>query len=217
MIMWANSHGNAGVKRRRDVDVLGEPIGSEREALRGVQPRVRGDDAGSTEHRDERDGDASPQVRPRAEPVPAVDVDRDEDRLEEERDRLDVERKAEYVAELAHEPGPEQPELEREDGAGHRADREGHRHDLRPSASQQQRDVVALAHASPVRDQRDRRQRHAERHQQDVEAQREGHLLARGEQVGGRLRRQNRYTHSQVIPSTGLPRGRGSSASARRQ
>ena len=181
--------------RRPDVDVLGKPVGSECEALRGVQPRVGGDDAGSAEHRHERDRHSRPEVRSGAEPVPAVDVDGDEDRLEEERARFDVEPQAEHVAELAHEAGPEEPELERQHRAGDRADGEGHRHDLRPATGQEQRDVVPLAHAAPVRDQCDGRERHAEWHQQDVKAQREGHHLACREQVGRRLRRQNPYAH----------------------
>ena len=45
-------------------------------------------------------------------PLPAVDVDGDEDRLGEEEQALDRERDAERVAPLAHELRPEQAELE---------------------------------------------------------------------------------------------------------
>ena len=49
---------------------------------------------------------------PRFQAAPAVDVDRDEDRLGEEEDALEGERDAERLAPLAHEPRPQQPELE---------------------------------------------------------------------------------------------------------
>ena len=44
--------------------------------------------------------------------LPAEDVDRDEDRLEEEEDALDREQHAEYLAEASCERRPEKPELE---------------------------------------------------------------------------------------------------------
>ena len=58
------------------------------------------------------DRDTGPEVRPRLQPPPAVDVDGDEDRLGEEEQALEGERDAERLAPLAHEPRPQQPELE---------------------------------------------------------------------------------------------------------
>ena len=46
---------------------------------------------------------------------------------------------AEDVAEAARELRPQQAELEREHGAGDRADRERHRRDLRPALREPQR------------------------------------------------------------------------------
>src|SRR4051794_22241172 len=78
-------------------------------------------------------GTTRPEVRPGGQALPAEDVDRDEDRLEEEEDPLDREQHAEDLAEAAGELRPQQAELEREHGPGHGADCERHRHHLRPS------------------------------------------------------------------------------------
>ena len=51
-------------------------------------------------------------MRPRLQPSPAVDVDRDEDRLGEEEEAFEGEGNAEGRAPLTHELGPEQAELE---------------------------------------------------------------------------------------------------------
>ena len=80
-------------------------------------------------------------------------------------------------------PGHSSAHLEREHRAGHGADGEGDAHHVRPAARQPQRGLVAVAQPVAVRDQREQRQADAERHQQDVEAQREGHLAPRREQV----------------------------------
>ena len=71
-------------------------------------------------------------------PPPAEDVDRDEDRLGEEEEPFERERHPERLAPLAHEPRPEQPELEAQHRAGDRADGERHRHVLRPALGEQQ-------------------------------------------------------------------------------
>ena len=47
----------------------------------------------------DHDRDAGQEVRARRQPVPAVDVDRDEDRLDEEREALEREAEPEDVAE----------------------------------------------------------------------------------------------------------------------
>ena len=84
-------------------------------------------------------GNAGPEVRPRLQPAPPEDVDRDEDRLGEEEQALECERHPERLAPLAHEARPQQAELEAQHGARHRAHRERHRHVLRPPLGQQQR------------------------------------------------------------------------------
>ena len=125
------------------------------------------------------DRDAGPEVRPRLQTAPAVDVDGDEDRLGEEEDPLEGERDAERLAPLAHEPRPQQPELERQHGPGNGADGERHGHVLRPSLGQLQGGLVVVLDAPVVGDQGHRRPRHAERHQDDVEGERERHLRPR--------------------------------------
>ena len=104
------------------------------------------------------------------EPVPAVDVDRDEDRLGEEEDPLDREAGAEDVAPALHELRPEQPHLEGEDRAGDGADREQDRRRLRPELREAHRVVVVVAPAAVLGDQHDRRERDADAREDDVEA-----------------------------------------------
>ena len=111
--------------------------------------------------------------------LPPEDVDRDEDRLEEEEDALDREQHAEYLAKASCERRPKKPEFEREDGPRDGADRERHRHRLRPPLRELQRVRILVAQAAVVRDQHQRRQRNAERRQDDVEPQRERHLASR--------------------------------------
>src|ERR1700749_2569180 len=65
----------------------------------GRNHRRRPADAG------QRDRDSAPEVRPRAHPVPTVDVDGDEDRLDEEEQALNGEGDAVRGAEPAHQPG----------------------------------------------------------------------------------------------------------------
>jgi hypothetical protein len=155
------------------------------EALRLVHPRVDRDDREGAADAGDHDRHAGPEVRPRREPVPAEDVDRDEDRLEEEADPLDREQDAEHLAEAAGELGPQQPELERDHGAGDRADRERHRDHLRPAPREQQRVGVVVAEAAVVGDQHDRRERHAQAREDDVEAERERHLAPRRRELRG--------------------------------
>ena len=157
-----------------------------REALRLVHPGVDGHDRERAAETHERDRHARPEVRPRRQALPAEDVDRDEDRLEEEADPLDREQHTEDLAEAAGELRPQQPELEREHGPGHGADRERHRNDLRPAAGEQERVRIVAAQAAVVGDQHDRRERHPQRREDDVEPQRERHLAPRGIERRGR-------------------------------
>ena len=156
---------------------------AQREPMRRVHPGVGGEDRERSQQREERQRRAQPQVQPRRQSVPAEDVDRDEDRLEKERDPFDGERQPEHVAEAAEQPGPEDAQLEREHRAGHRAHREQHAHDVRPAPGQPERVPIVVAEPVGVRDQREQRQAEAQRHKQDVEAQRERHLASRRQQV----------------------------------
>ena len=98
----------------------------------------RADDAG-----DIAIGISMARWRRRRHPAPAVEVDAEEDRLDEERQPLERERQPKHVAEPAHQTGPQQTHLEAEDGSGHRADREQHgRHSwptVSPAAARQGR------------------------------------------------------------------------------
>ena len=141
------------------------------------------DDGEGAQRREQRQRSAQPEVQARGEAIPTEDVDRHEDRLEKEGEPLDREGEPEHVAEATEHAGPEDPELEREHGAGHRADGEGHPHRVRPAARQPQRRLVVVAEPVGVGDQREQRQADAERHQQDVEPEREGHLAPRRDQI----------------------------------
>jgi hypothetical protein len=76
-------------------------------------------------------------VGPVRQAAPPEDVDRDEDRLEEEEDALDTEQQPEHLAEAARERRPQQAELEGQDRACDGADGERQRSDLRPAAGEQ--------------------------------------------------------------------------------
>ena len=179
-----SSCGSAGLKiAATGIDRGHLPGGVELEAARRVHPGVRGDDGEGAQQREERERGAEPQVHARVQAIPAEDVDRDEDRLEEEREPLDRERQPEHVAEPPQQARPQQAHLERQHRAGHGTDGEGHAHHLRPAARQPERRLVAVAEAVRVSDQREQRHAETERHEQDVEPERERHLAARREQV----------------------------------
>ena len=138
--MWAAISGIASLKITLNGSTsMTLPESVEREPVGCVHPRVGGDDRGAAEDAGEDDGDAGPEVRPRLETAPAVDVDGDEDRLGEEEQTFEGERDAEHLAPLAHEPGPQQPELEAEHRAGDRTDGKRDRHVLRPALGELQR------------------------------------------------------------------------------
>ena len=150
-----------------------------------VHPRVHGDDAEGAADAGDHDRHPGPEVLPAVDPLPAVDVDRDEDRLGEEEDALDREAGPEDLAPLLHEGGPEQAELEGEHRAGHGADREEHGGGLRPLAGQIERPGSLCLRPAVFGDEHHRRQRDTDAGEDDVEAERERHLLAGGEQIVG--------------------------------
>ena len=154
-----------------------------REPLWLVHPRVHRHDRERAPEARDHHRHPRPEVRPRGKVLPAEDVDREEDRLEEEEDPLDREQHPEHLAEAPRERRPEEPELEREHGPRHGTDRERHRRHLRPPLRQPQRVRVVPSQPQVIRDQHQRREAHAQRREDDVEAERERHLAPRRTQV----------------------------------
>ena len=178
--MCAAIRGMASLKiTLKRVDVGDLSRGVQRESRRRVHPGVRGDDRGTPEDAGQHDRHTGPEVRPGLQPSPSEDVDRDEDRLGEEEEPLERERHPERLTPLPHEAGPQQAELEAQHRARHRPDGERHRHVLRPTLGQQQGIGVVTAECPVVGDQGHERPRHPERHEDDVERQRERHLCPR--------------------------------------
>ena len=85
--------GRAVEERVDRVHVRHAAVGGDLEAVRLVHPGVDRDHGEGTADPGDRHRDAGPEVRPAGEALPAVDVDRDEDRLGEEEDALDRERR----------------------------------------------------------------------------------------------------------------------------
>ena len=125
--------------RRPRIDV-GDLAVDDAKSGRRVHPRVHREDAERAGNTRQRDRDQNGAMLLGWHAFPAVEVDAEEDRLEEERDALQRERQPDHVAELAHELRPQQAHLEAEDRARHRADGEQHRRDLRPSLGETERD-----------------------------------------------------------------------------
>jgi hypothetical protein len=119
-------------------------------------------------------------VHPARQALPSVQVDAREDRLQEEEDPLEAERHAEHRAIGAHEPWPQQPHLERQDGSGDGTDGDQHAEDLRPSPREQHRHVIGTTKAAVLSHQDDRRERDPETRQNDMKPERGRHLCARG-------------------------------------
>ena len=193
----------------------------EAEPRRVLHPRVHRQD--HERARDPRDGDrnAAQEVQSRRQPVPAVDVDRDEDRLDEERDALEREPQAEHRSEPGHEARPQQPHLEAENRPGHHAHSEQREHRLRPALGELPIERVARAQVKPLDQEDKRRERDPEAHDRDVHRERERlHLtrlqevlLVHGSDVRGEERQHARSDHRHRYPrsigslrATGCPR-----------
>ena len=182
--MCVSSGHRCGVSEQRlpRLDVDRAPV-LEPEPGRIVHPCVDRDDeqrAGQARH---HDGHAAQEVQPRRHAIPAVDVDRDEDRLDEEREALQAEGKAEDVPERGHEVRPQQAHLERQDRPGHDADREEGDHDLRPALGERPVELVAGAQVERLDEQDHARERDPEAHERDVHGERQRLHLPRFEQV----------------------------------
>ena len=119
----------------------------------------------------------------RREAIPAVDVDRDEDRLEEEREALEREAEPEDLAEAGHESGPQQAHLEAEDRPRYYACGEQREHHLRPAARQRAIERVAGAEVEPLDEEHHRWEGDPEADERDVDRERERLHLARLQQV----------------------------------
>ena len=185
-IMWGASYATAWAEERVDRIHVGQAaVAGDLEASRRVHPGVDRDHGQRAAEPRQHDRDARPEVHPRPQALPAEDVDRHEDRLEEEEDSLQREGRAEDLAEAAHELGPQEAHLERQHRAGDRADREEHGRHLRPALGEPQGVLVAPAQSYVVGGQDDRGERDAHRGQDDVEAERESHLASRGFEVCG--------------------------------
>ena len=140
---------------RPDVDVGDRPRRVHGEAAGLVHPRVGRHDHQGAQQADDRDGHAGPEVRPRAQAPPAEDVDRDEDRLEEEEDALEGEGQPDHVAEAIEEARPQEAHLEAEDRPGDGPHREADGRHLRPALGQAQVVGVVAAQPEVVGDQQD--------------------------------------------------------------
>jgi hypothetical protein len=146
------------------------------EARRRVHPRVRRDDEERRCETADDEREATEEVGAWCEAIPAVEVERQEDRLDEEGEALEAERHADDAAGEFHEPRPEQPELEREHRAGDGADAEGHREGLRPGAGELAVDVVLRAQPEAFGDHEQDGHADAEHREADVERERRAHL-----------------------------------------
>src|ERR671936_1893660 len=89
------------------------------EAGWAVHPAVDRDHRQGAGEAGDRNRDAAGEVGAGREPVPAIDVDADEDRLHEEGEALDREAEAEDAAEPGGEGGPQEAHLETEDRPSH--------------------------------------------------------------------------------------------------
>ena len=124
-------------------------------------------------------------MRLRRKPLPAVQVDANEDGLEEKGESFDREAQPQSGAEPTHQARPQDAELKGKDGSRHGSDGELHRHHNGPSPRDSQRDRVIAGNTDPFHDERQRGERHAKRYQEDVRREGERHLDAAREE--GRL------------------------------
>ena len=172
-----------GIAHRGDGIDVHRPPRHEVEAGRRVHPGVGDDD--EDPRRGAADGDHHPRepVRPRRHAVPAVEVDAQEDRLQEEREALDGERHPEDRAGERHEARPQQAQLEREHRAGDRSHREQDRRSPGPPVGEGERRLVLPPEPERLRDGHEHGHADADRREHDVEGERHRHLGTRGEKV----------------------------------
>ena len=191
------------VKHRGDrIDVSDRTVGIEREARGRVHPRVRGDDEEGREEAAEHEWDSAKEVCAWRQPIPPVQVDREEDRLDEEGEPLQAERHTDDAARELHKARPEQTELEGQHGAGDSTDAERHRKGLRPGAGELEIDLVACAQPEALGDHQQRWHPNAEHGEADVERERGAHLDACRHQFSHRLTSPRQMPDASTIAGT---------------
>ena len=166
---------------RIDID---DSAADDPEARGRVHPRVDGDDAEAADNSGGDHRDQGHEMHLGRHPAPAEEIDADEDRLDEERDSLERERETDHVAVSRHHAWPQQTHLEAQHRARHCADGEQHRSRLRPPLGEDERIGIA-AQATPVDQVDERREGHPEARQDDVEPERNRHLVSRCHQLAG--------------------------------
>ena len=140
-------------EHRPGVDVDRRAGRRQREADRVLHPGVDGQHHDRGHGAADRHRDAAPPVLPRRQPIPAVEIQAEEDRLDEERVALEREGRPDQRPGEGHEARPEQAQLERQRRARHRADGEGDRGELGPDVRQPPRVRVLVADPPPLGDQ----------------------------------------------------------------
>src|SRR6185503_15593397 len=133
---------------------------------------------------------------------PAVQVDAEEDRLEEEREALERERQADDPARDVGEARPQQAELEGDDRAGDGADGEEDRERLRPAPGEGAPGRVAGPQVEALGGEHHDRQADAEDREGEVEGQGRAHLRPARDEVVHGVRNRWRSTY----PATWWPR-----------
>ena len=86
---------------------------------------------------------------------------------------------------VGHQPRPQQAHLEAEDGARDGADGEEHSGRLRPLLGEHQRFGVVVAETTSMEDVDHRRERDTEAGDDDVEPERQGHLVSGRQELVG--------------------------------
>jgi len=144
-----------------------------------VHPCVRHHHEYRAQRAAHRDWDGCQPVDHRGQAVPAVQVQAQEDRLDEESKAFGREGQAEDRARERHEPGPQQAELERECRAGNRADCKQDAKGLRPSACEIQPHVVFRPQPQPFGGEHQQRKADAQDREDDMKAKRRAHRRPR--------------------------------------
>ncbi len=173
-----------GVQHGRDGIDVGDLAADDLESGRRVHPRIGGHHEDSRGHPAQGHRHSGPDVRQRRDPVPAVEIDPEEDGLGEEGKALQRERHPDDPAGVLHELRPQQDQLEGQHRSRDGADREQDRGPFRPPLGQLEIDPVAGLLPTPLRDDHQHRHGDPDHGENDVEGERDGHLGAGGEEVG---------------------------------
>jgi hypothetical protein len=167
------------IGHRREGGDVDQPPVRKREARGTVHPGVGGDDEDPGEDPPEGYENAGGEVEAGGDAVPAVQVDPEEDRLGEEGESLQGEGEPDDPARERHEPGPQQPQFEGEDGSGDRAHREEDRCPFRPAPRQLRVDGMPGPEMRPLGDHHEDGHPHPGHREEDVEGEQHRHLRTR--------------------------------------